>query len=128
MNRAPLLNRRRALQLFAALGAAIRIPELHAAGPESCAGEWIAEDLEFKILEELGREYLDARREEADLREIASLLSRATSGDDSLAELRQRMRADYASGRIVNLSGWLVSVTEGCVFAVLAGCEGVATR
>jgi hypothetical protein len=36
--------------------------------------------------------------------------------------LREMIRDDYVSGRTVNLSGWFVSRTEGCIFARMAMC------
>ena len=36
--------------------------------------------------------------------------------------LREMIRDDYVAGRTVKLSGWLLSRTEGCIFARIAMC------
>jgi hypothetical protein len=120
MSRLQTLDRRRALQLLGALGTTLTLPLSPAAARSGCAS-WLVEDLEFETLAKLGREYLEGRDGDTELPQIATLLE-STAESDALERLQALMRADYANGRIISLSGWFLSVTEGRVFAVLANC------
>ena len=120
MSRERSMNRRDALRVLAALGTSLAAPMLSQA--DECAA-WIAQDLEFEAIKKLGREFMASRSEGERVSEIASLLEKAVSEDAAFAEIQRRIREDFAADRIVKLSDWFVSVTEGCIFAVLANCE-----
>ena len=71
----------------------------------------------------IGRRYLEAVPEEADL---GILLARLPNGTDPerlagrLSDLAPAVAEDFAQGRVVLLRGWLVSRTEARAAAVLA--------
>jgi hypothetical protein len=98
----------------------VLVSRVAAAADTECA-TWLSEELEEDAIEALGREYLAGRATVPGLDRIASLIESADA-DVALDKLQKLMQDDYANDRIVNLSGWFVSVTEAQVFAVLAKC------
>lgn len=116
------IDRRRLLQLIFAVGAAAALPEKPAfAAGTDCGPAWF-DGLDMASIQELGREYQARRPVEAGIEAVARLLASSSNEDEAVAELRTKVLADFAAGRIVNLSGWFVSETEGCVFAALSRC------
>ena len=116
------IDRRRLLQLLVALGASPLVnwkPAFAASG--SCGGAVFGE-LDPAAIQELGRKYL-AQRPGTTVEGIAKLLASSRNEAEASAQLRAQMRADFTAGRIVNLAGWFVSETEGCVFAALSRCR-----
>jgi len=111
------IDRRRALKLLSALGVTLAMPS--AAGAE--CGVWLSEDLEFQALQALGREY-SAQGGDGDTSEVAALIADAQTDAAAIASLHELIRADYAAARMVRLSHWFVSDTEGKIFAVLGAC------
>jgi hypothetical protein len=74
----------------------------------------------------LGREYLEQYPLDPALKEVLALLrTRAESVETPVRRLREMIRDDYVAGRIVNLSGWFVSRTEGCVLARIHMCARI---
>jgi hypothetical protein len=74
----------------------------------------------------LGREYLEQYPLDPVLKEVLALLR--TPGDaveTPVRRLREMIRDDYVAGRVVNLSGWFVSRTEGCVLARIGMCARI---
>jgi hypothetical protein len=118
------VDRRRVLQLLSALSASVLVARVSPAASDAACAPWLSEELERDAVEALGREYLAGRADMPELNRIASLIDAASSDDAALDELRALMREDYASDRMVNLSGWFLSATEAQVFAVLANCGG----
>ncbi|MET0533835.1 MAG: hypothetical protein ABW171_06385 [Steroidobacter sp.] len=110
------MDRRHLLQLILALGTTIVLSDT--AASSACAKSLLG-DLDAGLIEELGREYLAGRRDSAALDAVVKLLN----ADHALIELRKKVQADFTAGRLVNLSGWFVSETEGCVFAALSRCD-----
>jgi hypothetical protein len=114
-----MLNRRRTLQLILAGIAAGAAP---AAAGESLCRQW-AEGLDLDAAGVIGREYLGRYPLDPALQEVLALLRSPEDAVRSAARrLREMIRDDYIAGRTVNLSGWLVSRTEGCIFARLSMC------
>lgn len=112
-------TRRRTLQLILAALAAGAAPG--AAGGSLCM-QW-AEGLDINAAGVIGREYLGRYPRDPALKEVLGLLnSPADAGNTAARRLREMIRDDYIAGRTVNLSGWFVSRTEGCIFARLAMC------
>ena len=113
------LDRRRTLQLLVATIAAGAMPG--AAGASLCR-EW-AEGLDMNAVGVIGREYLGLYPLDPALKEVLALLRTPEAALHSAAHrLRQMIREDYIAGRTVNLSGWFLSRTEGCIFARIAMC------
>lgn len=116
------MDRRGLLRLLVGLGAAAVVDQKLAFGASAgCSGSAFGE-LDDAAVAELGREYLGLRPDAAAVDSIAKLLASSRDEADALEELRARVLADFAAGRIVNLAGWFVSETEGRVFAVLSRC------
>ena len=113
------LTRRETLQLLLAAIAGGTTPG--AAGAGACL-QW-ADGLDVNAAGALGREYLKLYPLDPALKEVLALL-RVPAGalEEALRRLGEMIRYDYVAGRTVNLSGWFVSRTEGCIFARIAMC------
>jgi hypothetical protein len=71
----------------------------------------------------LGREYLGRYPQDPALQEVLVLLrTPADAVQGALRRLHEMIRDDYVADRTVNLSGWFLSRTEGCIFARIAMC------
>ena len=76
----------------------------------------------------IGRAYLEASRGEHNLDTLLVAIDAALAGEPGAAGGRRRglsalqnaVRADYLRGKSVNVQGWVLSVTEARVYAVLA--------
>ena len=113
------LNRRETLQLL--LAAIASGTTLSAAGAEPCA-QW-ADGLDVNAAGALGREYLKLYPLDPALQEVLALLRVPGNAlEEALHRLGEMIRYDSVAGRTVNLSGWFVSRTEGCIFARIAMC------
>ncbi len=112
-------SRRRTLQLLVAAIAAGAAPGV--AGTSLCL-QW-TEGLDLNAAGAIGREYLGRYPVDPALKEVLALLrSPADAVQAAARRLREMIRDDYVAGRTVNLSGWFVSRTEGCIFARLSMC------
>lgn len=116
------MDRRRLLQLIVALGASAVMHDKVALAASGHCRTTLFDGLDVASIQALGREYLTSRPGSEALEAVAKLLADSSSDDETLAELRSKTLEDFAAGRIVNLSGWFVSETEGCVFAALSRC------
>ena len=113
------LSRRRTLQLLAAAIAAGAMPDANGA---SLCMQW-ADGLDMNTAGAIGREYLGRYPLDPVLKEVLALLRAPPDAVQAARRrLREMIRDDYIAGRTVNLSGWLLSRTEGCIFARLAMC------
>lgn len=113
------LSRRRTLQLLVATIATGSMPG--AAGASLCS-QW-ADGLDVNAASALGREYLDHHPLDPALKEVLALLrTPADAVHAPTRRLREMIRDDYVAGRTVNLSGWFISRTEGCILARIAMC------
>jgi len=113
------LTRRETLQLLLAAVASGAMPAATGAG--ACV-EW-AGGVDVNAAGALGREYLKLYPLDPALKEVLALLRAPTAAlDDALRRLGEMIHYDYVAGRTVNLSGWFVSRTEGCIFARIAMC------
>jgi hypothetical protein len=113
------LSRRQTLQL---LLAAIATGSMPAAAGASLCSQW-AEGIDVNAASALGREYLDRHPQDPALKEVLELLrAPADALQAPVRRLREMIRDDYVAGRTVNLSGWFISRTEGCIFARIAMC------
>jgi hypothetical protein len=114
------LSRRRTLQLLAAAIAAGAMPGAKSA---SLCTQW-ADGLDMNTAGAIGREYLGHYPRDPALKEVLALLRTPAEAGQPAAgrRLREMIREDYIAGRTVSLSGWVVSRTEGCMFARLAMC------
>ena len=117
------INRRRLMQLILALGASAAMHDKVALASGSHCPSSMFGGLDLAAAQNLGREYLAGRNNSEAIETVARLLENPRNEDEALAELRRNVLADFTAGRIVNLSGWFVSETEGCVFAVLSRCD-----
>jgi hypothetical protein len=114
-----IASRRRTVQLLVAALAAGAMQG--AAGATLCL-QW-TDGLDMSIAGRLGREYLDQYPLDPALKEVLALLRTATDAVETpVRRLREMIRADYVAGRMVNLSGWFVSRTEGCILARISMC------
>jgi hypothetical protein len=110
------LDRRRVVQILCAVGIA-GLPSARAYGSARPA---LFDGVDVDGLRELGNEYRKlAPADDASLAEIRSLLLDAKLSDENvISRLRTKVKADFHKGHVVKLSGWLVSRTEGCLFAL----------
>ena len=116
------LSRRRTLQLLAAAIAAGAATGATGAAGASLCQQW-AEGLDMNAAGAIGREYLGRYPQDPALKEVLALLrSPGDAVQTAARRLREMVRDDYIAGRTVNLSGWFLSRTEGCIFARLAMC------
>ncbi len=114
-----IASRRRTVQLLVAALAAGAMPG--AAGAPLCL-QW-TDGLDMSIAGRLGREYLDQYPLDPALKQVLALLrTPADAVETPVRRLREMIREDYVAGRIVNLSGWFVSRTEGCILARISMC------
>jgi hypothetical protein len=116
------IDRRRALQMLSALGMTLAIPTGSSAATGAECGRWLSEDLELQALQALGREYSAQHADAAVSPRVSALIAKAQTDEAAIASLQELIRADYASARLVHLSHWFVSDTEGQIFAVLGAC------
>ena len=117
------LSRRQTLRLIIATIAASTAP---GASGESLCNQW-AEGLDMNAAGAIGREYLGRYPRDPALQEVLELLrSPADAVQPAARRLREMIRDDYIASRTVNLSGWFVSRTEGCIFARLSMCAGLS--
>lgn len=76
----------------------------------------------------VGRRYLEAHPEERDPLVLLTLLGfDLTSAASIRATVRARSRADFASGDIVILDGWVLARTESRAFALMVLAEEAMT-
>lgn len=114
-----IASRRRTLQLLVAALATGAMPG--AAGASLCR-QW-TDGLDINAASAMGREYLDRHPLDPALKEVLALLrTPADAAQAPVRRLREMIRDDYVAGRTVNLSGWFVSRTEGCILARVAMC------
>jgi hypothetical protein len=112
-------SRRRTLQL---LVAAIAVGAVPATTGASLCLQW-TDGLDMDAAGAIGREYLGRYPLDPALKEVLALLRAPADATQGAAlRLREMIRDDYVAGRTVNLSGWFVSRTEGCIFARIARC------
>lgn len=94
-----------------------------AATPEELAALMLRDDAVLR----LGREYLAAHPGESDPAALAGLLAAGLPALEDAAgrqALLARIRDDYAAGRTVILSGWVLSLSEGRLCALAARAAG----
>jgi hypothetical protein len=114
-----IASRRRTLQRLVAALATAAMPG--AAGATLCR-QW-TDGLDMNVAGRLGREYLGQYPLDPALKEVLALLRAPADGVETpVRRLREMIRDDYVAGRIVNLSGWFVSRTEGCILARIHMC------
>ncbi|HET9446802.1 MAG TPA: hypothetical protein VFO35_11110 [Steroidobacteraceae bacterium] len=114
-----IATRRQTLQLLVAAIATGTMPV--AAGASLCSQ--LAAGLDVYAASAMGREYLERHPQDPALKEVLALLrTPADATQIPVRRLREMIRDDYVAGRTVNLSGWFVSRTEGCVLARIAMC------
>ncbi len=116
------MDRRRLLRVVLALGASFAVHQKVAFGSSAACGGMAFERLDATAIQLLGREYLSQRPDLTAVDHVARLLTDAENEAQALAQLRARVVADFTAARMVNLGGWFVSETEGCVFAALSRC------
>jgi hypothetical protein len=117
-----ITSRRQMLQLLVAAIATGAMPA--AAGASLCAQ--LAHGLDINAASAMGREYLERHPQDPALKEVLALLrTPADAMQTPVRRLREMIRDDYVAGRTVNLSGWFVSRTEGCVLARVAMCARI---
>lgn len=115
-----IASRRRTLQLLVAAIASGALPS--AAGSTTLCRQW-TEGLDINAASALGREYLQRHPLDPALKAVLALLRTPTNAVEApVRRLREMIRDDYVAGRTVNLSGWFVSRTEGCILARIAMC------
>lgn len=114
-----MITRRRTMQL---LVAAITTGALPGVAGASLCRQW-TDGLDLNAAGALGREYLAQHPVDPALKEVLALLRAATDAPETpVRRLREMIREDYVAGRTVNLSGWFVSRTEGCILARVGMC------
>ena len=125
-------SRRRLLAAIAAVGAfvpAVRRARGLVVGPDTAVERLAGLFKHRDSARAIGSAYLALRPEEADPYNLVELITRAdqdplvvhhTSATELRAWLRRRQARDFATGRIVNLDGWLLSATEVRLCALVA--------
>jgi len=71
----------------------------------------------------VGRAYLRQRQDRPSARQVLEELHLdAKSSGQCITPLRERLRADFESGRVVSIEGWVLSDTEAklCALAALS--------
>jgi len=72
----------------------------------------------------LGRRYLEGAPEEADAAHLIALIGTLPAGTESDAALRERLQArirqDFIDGTTVAVDGWLLSLTEARLCALVS--------
>jgi hypothetical protein len=116
------MERRRLLRLLVALGVSAVMHDKVASAAGSHCRTALFDELDVASIQALGREYLAGRPGSEAIEAVARILATPSIEDETLSKLRRMALGDLAAGRIVNLSGWFVSETEGCVFAALSRC------
>jgi hypothetical protein len=117
-----IVSRRRTLQLLVAAIATGTMPG--AAGATVCQ-QW-TDGLDINVASAMGREYLERHPLDPGLKEVLGLLrTPADAVQAPVRRLREMIRDDYIAGRTVNLSGWFISRTEGCILARVAMCARI---
>jgi hypothetical protein len=114
-----IVGRRRTLQLLVAAIATGAMPS--ATGASVCR-QW-TDGLDMNAAAALGREYLEQYPLDPALKKVLALLrTQADAAETPVRRLREMIRDDYVAGHTVNLSGWFVSRTEGCILARIGMC------
>ncbi len=72
----------------------------------------------FPAVRRVGRTYLSANPAENDAERLADLLP------ESWDRIEAEIRGDFAVGRVVRLSGWLLSLTEARLYALASFGSG----
>jgi hypothetical protein len=117
-----IASRRRTLQL---LVAALATGVMPGAAGETLCRQWI-DGLDMNVAGRLGREYLEQYPLDPALKQVLALLRMpADAVETQVRRLREMIRDDYVAGRMVNLSGWFVSRTEGCILARIHMCARI---
>ena len=112
------MDRRVVLQMLAAVVASCGFNAVGAA----CSAP-LMDGIDLDAARELGREYLRAHAQDAQLQSVVSMISGTRSDwQPVIDELRAMMRGDYEAGRLVNLSGWFLSRTEARLLAGFSTC------
>lgn len=115
-------DRRGLLRLLMISGAAAVVDRRLAFGASAACDGTTFGRFDAAAIQELGREYLSQRSDSAAVNSIAKLLADSRDEAETLAQLRALVLSDFTAGRMVNVAGWFVSETEGCVFAALSRC------
>lgn len=80
------------------------------------------DELDSGAIEDIGRHYLKQFPQDQEVGVVMDILTSVEQpGERKIDQLRHLMLADFESDQTVNLYGWIVSRTEGRVFA--AGAE-----
>ena len=81
----------------------------------------LLEGLDSGAIENIGREYRDQFPRDHEVEVVKNILSNEENADETkIDQLRLLMLDDFENGQTVNLSGWIVSRTEGRTFAAAA--------
>lgn len=118
------IHRRRALILLASVGGFASLPlpvrAVFAADLPAPLARF-HESLDVQAAAQLGSAYLKLHADEADSRRLLDLILEGTEGSTDLAgQLSSKVRADFASDRVVTLNDWQISETEARIFAAVA--------
>lgn len=117
------MSRRRLMQLILAMSVSAAMHDKVVLAAVARCGSPIFGDLDLASIQELGREYLVTRTDDESIDAMVGVLTNHATEEEALAALRAKVLADFTDGRVVNLSGWFVSETEGRVFAALSRCD-----
>lgn len=127
-----IFSRRRFLAVIVAVGAffpAVRRARGLVAGPDPAVARLVGLFKHRDSARAIGSAYLTTRPEEANTHKLVQLITGAdedpfvvdrTSDTELCAWVRRRQARDFATGRIVNLDGWLLSATEVRICALAA--------
>ncbi len=120
-------SRRQALILLASIGGLpfASVPRAAAAEGLSTSLALFSGSLDLKTAARLGEDYLLLRPNEANVDNLRqALFNGSSSGRDDTGDLTEslseKVRQDFAAGRVVDLDDWQVSDTEARIFAAIA--------
>ncbi len=111
------------------LGARRRSADVAAAS--SPWSRWLLDANNLSAVRRLGEAYLEAQPAEREAETLNALIDKAlgasqregdagADADAAGVALQRRVREEYARGEVVNLIGWVVSVTEARLYALVS--------
>ena len=112
------VDRRRVVQILCALGVGtLAAPVAHA---QSNAATLVA-DIDIDAIRELAEAWRQVAAQDGSTAPVQSLLQdEHLSYKEAVSRLRRMMSEDFESGRVVTVSGWMLSATEGRLLKVVS--------
>jgi hypothetical protein len=117
-----VIERRRVLRLLCATGL---VSVAASAESSTSHASSLMEGVDDATVHALAAEYRRPGGDEGGIAEVRSLLGDVRASEDRVVtRLRERMKEDFGQGRVVVLSGWVVSRTEGRIWVAASDLLG----